>query len=91
MIAAYSLSCLLQPKEAWDYENVEEKRADAEKLKERGTVYFKAEKFGLALKLYSRYLLASFLAPPPSPLTQEKKLHMGGEPGNKDRSIESLL
>ena len=48
--------CLLsQPKEAWDYENVEEKRAEAERLKERGTTYFKADKFDLALKLYTLY------------------------------------
>ena len=52
MTAAHSLS---QPKEPWDYESVEEKRAEAEQLKERGTAYFKADKFDLAFKLYTRY------------------------------------
>ena len=43
-----------QPKAAWEYENVEERRTDAEKLKERGTNYFKESKWSLAQKLYER-------------------------------------
>ena len=45
---------LSQPKAAWEYETVEERRTDAEKLKERGTNYFKESKWLLAQKLYER-------------------------------------
>lgn len=45
---------LLQPKAAWEYNDVEERKTDAEKLKERGTNYFKEGKWELAQKLYER-------------------------------------
>lgn len=38
----------------WEYNDVEERRTDAEKLKEKGTNYFKESKWALAQKLYER-------------------------------------
>ena len=43
-----------QPKAAWEYDNIEDRSTDAEKLKERGTNYFKESKWALAQKLYER-------------------------------------
>lgn len=44
----------LQAKDPWDYENLEERLADASQLKERGGKYFKEGKYDLAKKLYNR-------------------------------------
>jgi tetratricopeptide (TPR) repeat protein len=41
-------------KEPWDYENVKERIAEADHVKERGTMFFKESKFDLALKVYKR-------------------------------------
>eukprot|EP00731_Ephydatia_muelleri_P031993 Em0023g500a len=49
-----SLTSFQKAKQTWDYTTAEEKKADAEKLKEKGTNYFKSSKFGLAVKLYER-------------------------------------
>ena len=44
----------MQARDPWDYENLEERLADAAKLKERGGGYFKQGKYELAKKLYNR-------------------------------------
>ena len=49
-----SLTSFQKAKQTWEYTTAEEKKADAEKLKEKGTNYFKSSKFGLAVKLYER-------------------------------------
>ena len=43
-----------QPKDPWDYDSLEERLADATRIKEKGTKYFKDGKFDLASKLYKR-------------------------------------
>ena len=43
-----------QPKDPWDYDSLEERLADATRIKEKGTKYFKDGKFDLAAKLYKR-------------------------------------
>lgn len=43
-----------QPKANWEYDSVEERRTEAERLKEKGTNYFKESKWALAQKLYER-------------------------------------
>lgn len=43
-----------QPKQPWEYNSVEDRVAEALSLKEKGTKYFKVEKYNLALKLYTR-------------------------------------
>ena len=50
------LTSLQKAKQTYDYNTAEEKKTDAEKLKEKGTSYFKANKFPLAVKLYERGL-----------------------------------
>ena len=53
----FSLSLSLslsQPKDPWDYDSLEERLADATRIKEKGTKYFKDGKFDLASKLYKR-------------------------------------
>ena len=45
---------LSQPKDPWDYDSLEERLADATRIKEKGTKYFKDGKFHLAVKLYKR-------------------------------------
>lgn len=49
MVLLYS-----QPKEPWDYDSLEERLADATRIKEKGTAYFKDGKYDLARKLYKR-------------------------------------
>lgn len=44
----------LKAKDPWDYENLEERLADASQLKDRGGKYFKNGKYELAQKLYKR-------------------------------------
>lgn len=48
------LNRFTKPKAAWEYANVEERVSDATVLKEKGSKYFKSEKYDLALKLYTR-------------------------------------
>ena len=43
-----------QAKEPWDYDSLEERLADATRIKEKGTKYFKEAKYDLARKLYQR-------------------------------------
>ena len=43
-------------KASCEYDNVDDRITDATGYKERGTVYFKASKYSLALKLYKRGL-----------------------------------
>ena len=43
-------------KTSCEYDNVDDRITDAIGYKERGTVYFKASKYSLALKLYKRGL-----------------------------------
>lgn len=46
--------CIKQTKNSWEYDSVEERKTEAEKLKERGSKYFKEGKYSLAQKLYER-------------------------------------
>ena len=60
-------TCLLQQlKESWEYDTAEERKTDAEKLKEKGNRYFKVSKrqsgyrrnFGFAI--VSQYISSQF-------------------------------
>ena len=48
-----TLRCL-QVQQVWDYNSVAERTEAAEKLKEKGTHYFKSGNYRLACKLYNR-------------------------------------
>lgn len=47
---------LVKAKQTYDYTTADEKKTEAEKLKEKGSNYFKGNKFALAVKLYERAL-----------------------------------
>ena len=46
--------CFTQIKQAWEYDSIAERTANAGHLKERGTKYFKLGKYQLACGLYNR-------------------------------------
>lgn len=63
-----------QPKEAWEYGDVEERVTGATGLKEKGTKYFKDSKYDLALKLYTRGAeLVNDSSVPKEKLTEEAR------------------